>query len=139
MIKALIPLLVGFITSNSDLSTEREFPTVTFMDQCSMGIEVTGDCYGSVYAAYDSLNNRILLPLDGDLSDPLFVSALIHELTHWMQDLEPKNFLDECSIAEVEIQAYEIQQKYLDAFGVNYTKAQIMDYIAWCESSKIPS
>ena len=110
--KEILTALLLWIGANSDYNTNIPFPTIIFMEQEKMeqiyyqGREPVGELHGF----YDTQKDVIILQDTWDRRDPWDLSIMLHELVHYVQDINEIQF--QCN-REMEKQSWPLQQKYL--------------------------
>ena len=115
--KELITVLLLYIASNTSYSIDYPLPQVKEMD-----IIMSEIIFPDYEGFYDYNKNIIYLRKELDLKDPWAQAILLHELVHYIQDMN--NIYFECT-AEMEKEAWLLQQKYLkEQYGIiwNYDK-----------------
>ena len=111
MKEILIGLLL-WIGSNSHYNTNIPAPTVIFMNEQEMnkvyykGQEPVGELHGF----YNLEQDVIILKDTWDRRNPWDLSILLHELVHYVQDMNDIQF--QCNM-EMEKMSWPLQQKYL--------------------------
>tara|TARA_B100001093_G_scaffold354827_1_gene339369 strand:+ start:197 stop:622 length:426 start_codon:yes stop_codon:yes gene_type:complete len=111
MKEILIGLLL-WIGANSDYNTNVPYPTIVFMDQAKMehmyyqGRKPIGELHGF----YHTQKDIIVLPDTWDRRDSWDLSILLHELIHYVQDMNSVQY--ECTM-QMEKDSWPLQQKYL--------------------------
>ena len=112
--KEIITALMIWMGANTNLDTNHDIPLVVFLPQEQMEQMYYGDHEhdeDSLHGLYDTNNNRIILMDTWDRRDPWDLAVLLHEMVHYLQDMNKIKF--NCT-AEMERDAWPIQKKYLD-------------------------
>lgn len=81
----------------------------------------------SIWAIYDHNVDAILVSDDLDQDDPQFQAILVHELVHYLQDVNGTMNLD--CLARNERPAYKIQKAWADAHGVETDVSGMFDAV----------
>jgi len=114
--KTLIAFLLLWIGAETDYNVNVPHPAIIQMTQTEMndmfyGEHKTGT--GKLHAFYDPKANTIYLNENFDIHNAFDKGILLHELLHYVQDMNEvvgKKF--ECWRA-TELEVYELQSKYL--------------------------
>jgi hypothetical protein len=112
--KELIISLLLFIGAETNYNTDLPHPTILFLPQDQLeskynadaGTDNTNDLWGF----YDLKKNEINLRDTWNIHDPFDKSVLLHELIHYVQDLNEVKF--DC-VQQMEAEAWPLQKKYL--------------------------
>ena len=111
--KEIITALMIWIGANSSLDTLVEIPQVIFLPQEQMeslyysaGNKKTGTLHGF----YNTKQDVVILPDTWDRRKGWDLSVLLHEVIHYVQDMNGITF--QC-LAEMEKDTWPLQQKYL--------------------------
>ena len=114
--KTLIAFLLLWIGAETDYNVNVPHPTIIQMTQTEMNTKFYGkekNALGKLHAFYDPRNNTIYLNENFDIHNAFDKGILLHELLHYVQDMNEvvgKKF--ECWQA-TELEVYELQSKYL--------------------------
>ena len=111
--KEILTALMIWLGANTPFSTNFDIPQVIFLPQEQMEQLFYGDQEyeaDSLHGMYNRENDTIYLPDDWDRRDPWDLSVLVHEMVHYLQDMNNMTFT--CA-GEMEKMAWPIQQFYL--------------------------
>ena len=110
--KEILVALLLWIGTNSNNNTDISLPTVLFMEQEQMEsvYYVDQNRSGHLYGFYNIEKDIIVLPDTWDRNDPWHLSVLLHELVHYVQDINGIKF--QCT-AEMEKDSWPLQKQYL--------------------------
>ena len=103
--KELIISLMLWIGTNTDYGVDFPVPRVE-----RMGIIMEEIIFPDYEGFYDYKKNIIYIRRELDLKDPWTQGVLLHEVIHYLQDMNNAQF--ECT-AEMEKDAWPLQKKYL--------------------------
>ena len=123
--KEIITWLFIWLGTNTYFNTNHPHPTVLLMPQEEMNRLYYQDNDhepDSLHGLYDKSNDTIILPDDWNKEDPFEMSVLLHELVHYLQDVNGMEF--KCT-REMEKDAWPIQQSFLKQvynYDWNYDK-----------------
>lgn len=114
--EALVTALLVWLSIHGHWDVPKERPDIVVEDQkiiqnmsgWGKGVRAT--------ALYEKEANRIWLSDDVDLSTVEGKTTLVHELVHWLQDVDPQRFY-ECEKAK-ELPAYGLSHKYSRMQGI---------------------
>ena len=112
--KEILTALMIWLGANTPFDTNHDIPNVLFLTQSQM--ETLYDPEGQkefpnqLHGLYDQESDTIILPETWDRRDPWDMAVLLHEMVHYLQDMNNLEF--NCT-AEMEKDAWPIQQKYL--------------------------
>lgn len=97
--------------------------------------ERPGSCR-SLVAAYDTVGRRIVYRASFDLRDPTDQSFIVHELVHWLQQLERGEAIEaSCQLVlAAEREAYAVQNQYLTRFGQSRRVGEMLRF-TYCDPS----
>lgn len=122
-IEALVQSIAVWVSSELDLPMPQTLPEVILTTPRSM-VEMR---YGlaareelRVVALYHARTGRLFLPDTWTGATPVEVSILVHEMVHHVEAQAGVQFL--CA-AERERSAYELQERWLDQFGIDILTA----------------
>ena len=114
---ALLTAIVTWLSINFGLPATYDHPKIEFMsDNAIYEIRYGPNNSGNgtrVFAVYDDLRKRILLPQTWLASSPADVSTLVHEMVHHLQRYGKIKYA--CAGAREEL-AYAAQKKWLAQF-----------------------
>ena len=111
--KEILIALMIWIGANTDYNTDVPLPVVEFKTQ----VEMEGLYYGErkregdLYGFYNLKKNVIILPDTWDSARPFDLGLLVHEMIHYLQDVNEIQF--QC-VAEMEADAWPLQKQYLE-------------------------
>ena len=111
--KEILIALMIWIGANTDYKTDVPLPVVEFKTQ----VEMEGLYYGErkregdLYGFYNLKKNIIILPDTWDGTRPFDLGLLVHEMIHYLQDVNEIQF--QC-VAEMEPDAWPLQKQYLE-------------------------
>ena len=111
--KEILIALMIWIGANTDYNTDVPLPVVEFKTQ----VEMEGLYYGErkregdLYGFYNLKKNIIILPDTWDSARPFDLGLLVHEMIHYLQDVNEIQF--QC-VAEMEADAWPLQKQYLE-------------------------
>jgi hypothetical protein len=111
--KEIIMALLIWIGANTDYNTDIPDPVVLFLTQDKMEkVYYGGETHSgtTLHGFYDTKLNLIVMPDTWDRNDPWNISILLHELIHYVQDM---NEIEYRCMAEMEKDAWPLQKKYL--------------------------
>jgi hypothetical protein len=112
--KEILTALMIWLGANTTLDTNHDIPKVLFLPQVEMETlyykEDADKHTNQLHGLYDQENDTIILPESWDRRDPWDLGVLLHEMIHYLQDMNNIQF--QCT-AEMEKNAWPIQQKYL--------------------------
>ena len=111
--KEILTALMIWLGANTNLSTNYDIPQVIFLPIAQMEKMFYQDQeYESdqLHGMYDPENDTIYLPDDWDRRSAWDLGVLVHEMVHYLQDM---NNLDFKCHQEMEKQSWPIQQLYL--------------------------
>ena len=111
--KEILTALMIWLGANTPFSTNFDIPVVMFLPQEEMNSMYYKDNeheQKSLHGMYDQENDIIYLPDDWDRREAWDMGVLVHEMVHYLQDMNEMKFA--CS-AEMEKMAWPIQQFYL--------------------------
>ena len=113
--KEILTALMIWLGANTTFDTNHDIPNVLFLTQTQMEElyypEGKKDNFpNQLHGLYDKESNTIILPDTWDRRDPWDMGVLLHEMIHYLQDVNKHEF--QCT-AEMERDAWPIQQKYL--------------------------
>ena len=111
--KEILTALMIWLGANTPFNTNFDVPVVVFLPQEEMNTMYYKDNEhepNSLHGMYDKENDIIYLPDDWDRREAWDMGVLVHEMVHYLQDMNEMKFA--CS-AEMEKMAWPIQQFYL--------------------------
>ena len=113
--KELILSLFLFIAAETNYNTDLPNPEIEFLPETELVEMYMGDSEHShrptdLWGFYNLKNKKIYLRDTWDLHNPWNKSILLHELIHYVQDMNNQEFL---CIQEMEKESWPLQQKYL--------------------------
>ncbi len=111
--KEILTALMIWLGANTPFNTNFDVPVVVFLPQEEMNSMYYKDNEhepNSLHGMYDKENDIIYLPDDWDRREAWDMGVLVHEMVHYLQDMNEMKFA--CS-AEMEKMAWPIQQFYL--------------------------
>ena len=126
--ESLLTALVTWISGNSDIPADYHLPRIVPMSSRAMTDLVyqrlptdlqqatSIDQMRKVISLYSAAAKTIYLQRDWTGRTPAELSMLVHEMVHHLQKLNQTTFA--CTAAE-EKSPYEIQEKWLDMFGLS--------------------
>ena len=110
----ILTALMIWLGANTTLDTNHDIPKVLFLPQAEMEAlyypENQEKFPNKLHGLYDQESDTIILPDDWDRRDAWDMGVLVHEMVHYLQDVNNVKF--NCT-AEMEKDAWPIQQKYL--------------------------
>ena len=112
--KEILTALMIWLGANTSFNTNHDIPNVLFLTQSQMETlyypEGEKKTPNQLHGLYDRESDTIILPETWDRRDPWDMAVLLHEMVHYLQDMNNIKF--NCT-AEMERDAWPIQQKYL--------------------------
>jgi hypothetical protein len=111
--KEILTALMIWFGANTPLQVNHELPKVIFLQQATMEQMFYGDTEyqaDQLHGMYNQDLDTIYLQDDWDSKSAWDMSVLVHEMVHYLQDMNNLEF--NCT-AEMEKDAWPIQQKYL--------------------------
>ena len=111
--KEILTALMIWLGANTTFDTNHDIPNVLFLSQTQMEemfYKGTGAMPNTLHGLYDKESDTIILPDTWDRREPWDMGVLLHEMIHYLQDQNDLHF--NC-IAEMERDAWPIQQRYL--------------------------
>tara|TARA_A100000164_G_C21707603_1_gene676580 strand:+ start:53 stop:475 length:423 start_codon:yes stop_codon:yes gene_type:complete len=112
--KEILTALMIWLGANTSFNTNHDIPNVLFLTQSQMETlyypEGEKKTPNQLHGLYDRESDTIILPETWDRRDPWDMAVLLHEMVHYLQDMNNLKF--NCT-AEMEKDAWPIQQKYL--------------------------
>ncbi len=103
-----------WLGANTPFDTNHDIPNVLFLTQSQMEelyyVEDQEKFPNQLHGLYNRENNTIVLPDTWDRRKPWDLGVLIHEMVHYLQDVNQLEF--ECT-AQMEKEAWPIQKQYL--------------------------
>ena len=123
--KEIIAWLMLWLGTNTYLNADHPHPTVILMPQAEMNSLYFKDNDhepDSLHGLYNKEDDTIILPDDWNKEDPFDMSVLLHELVHYLQDVNGMQF--NCT-QEMEKDSWPIQQNFLKKvynYDWNYDK-----------------
>jgi len=120
MFKEVIMSMMVWISVNSNLPNPYVIPDVilTSQDQLRNGSLFLKDS-DIVAGSYDNTINQIRLPYSFDINSDHEKSALLHEIVHYMQDMDGRYLKYEC-INKAEPLAYKLEEKWRYEHHLHY-------------------
>jgi len=111
--KEILIALMIWIGANTDYNTDVPLPVVEFKTQVEMESLYYGERKreGDLYGFYNLKKNVIILPDTWDSARPFDLGLLVHEMIHYLQDVNEIQF--QC-VAEMEADAWPLQKQYLE-------------------------
>jgi len=111
--KEILIALMIWIGANTDYKTDVPLPVVEFKTQVEMESLYYGERKreGDLYGFYNLKKNVIILPDTWDGTRPFDLGLLVHEMIHYLQDVNEIQF--QC-VAEMEADAWPLQKQYLE-------------------------
>ena len=111
--KEILIALMIWIGANTDYNTNVPLPSIEFKTQVEMENLYYGERSekeGDLYGFYNLKKNIIILPDTWDSAKPFDLGLLVHEIIHYLQDINDVQF--GCT-AEMELDAWPLQKQYL--------------------------
>ncbi len=111
--KEIIMALMIWIGANTNYNIDVPKPTILFVTQDKMEeAYYGGEKYEGVtlHGLYDIKLDLIILPDTWDRTDPWSLSVLLHEVIHYLQDI---NQIDYDCVNQMEKDAWPLQKQYL--------------------------
>tara|TARA_Y100000748_G_scaffold285046_1_gene267295 strand:+ start:370 stop:792 length:423 start_codon:yes stop_codon:yes gene_type:complete len=112
--KEILTALMIWLGANTPFDTNHDIPNVLFLTQSQMEelyyVEDQEKFPNQLHGLYNRENNTIVLPDTWDRRKPWDLGVLIHEMVHYLQDVNQLEF--ECT-AQMEKEAWPIQKQYL--------------------------
>jgi|TARA_Y100000590_G_scaffold452401_1_gene595510 hypothetical protein len=111
--KEIITALMIWIGANSSLDTLVDIPQVIFLPQEQMEslyYSTGNQKSGTLHGFYNTKQDVVILPDTWDRRKGWDLSVLLHEVIHYVQDMNGITF--QC-LAEMEKDSWPLQQKYL--------------------------
>tara|TARA_B100001094_G_scaffold95086_1_gene91003 strand:+ start:2556 stop:2987 length:432 start_codon:yes stop_codon:yes gene_type:complete len=128
MMKELILSLFLFISAETSYNTDLPIPNIVFLPEADLVKMYVGDENkehnpDDLWAFYSLENKSIYLRDTWDQYNAWNKSILLHELIHYVQDMNGAKF---SCIQEMEKESWPLQQKYLRQYhGVNWDYDQL--------------
>ena len=122
--KTLIAFLLLWIGAETDYNVNVPHPNIIQMNQVEMDAMFYGKenrSAGKLHAFYDPRENTIYLNEDFDIHNAFDKGVLLHELLHYVQDMN--NVVGDKfeSWRQTELEVYKLQEKYLlEVHGVKF-------------------
>ena len=112
--KEILMALMIWIGANTNYNIDVPLPSVEFKTQVEMeslyyGKQRKGE--GELYGFYNLKKNIIILPDTWDSTRPFDLGLLLHEIIHYLQDINDVQF---GCVAEMEFDAWPLQKQYLE-------------------------
>lgn len=113
--KEILTALMIWLGANTQLDTNHDIPKVLFLPQAQMEAlyypEGEREKFpNQLHGLYDKDSDTIILPETWDRRDAWDMAVLLHEMVHYLQDMNNLKF--NCT-AEMERDAWPIQKQYL--------------------------
>ena len=113
--KEILTALMIWLGANTPFDVNHDIPKVLFLSQDQMEDlyytnEEKDNFPNQLHGLYDKDSDTIILPDNWDRRDPWDLGVLVHEMVHYLQDMNKIKF--ECT-AQMEKDAWPIQQRYL--------------------------
>ena len=111
--KEIITALMIWIGANSSLDTLIDIPQVIFLPQKQMEslyYSAGNIKTGTLHGFYNTKQDVVILPDTWDRREGWDLSVLLHEIVHYVQDMNRVTF--KC-LQEMEKDTWPLQQKYL--------------------------
>jgi len=112
--KEILIALMIWIGANTDYNTDVPLPVVEFKTQVEMESLYYGERKkeGELYGFYNIEKDIIVLPDTWDGTRPFDLGLLVHEMIHYLQDVNKIQF--QC-VAEMEVDSWPLQKQYLES------------------------
>jgi hypothetical protein len=113
LMKEILTALMIWLGANTPFSTNFDVPKVVFLPQNQLEQMFYGDNKyepDQLHGMYNKEIDTIFLPDDWDRREAWDMGVLVHEMVHYLQDMNNMDFA--CS-REMERMAWPIQQFYL--------------------------
>ena len=112
--KEILTALMIWLAANTTLDTNHDIPKVVFLPQDKMEqlyyVDEPDKLPNELHGLYDTDSDTIILRDTWDRRKPWDMGVLVHEMVHYLQDMNSMDF--QCT-AQMEKDAWPIQQKYL--------------------------
>ena len=111
--KEILTALMIWLGANTPFNTNHDIPNIMFLSQTQMEemfYKGTDKIPNTLHGLYDKESDTIILLENWDRRKPWDMGVLIHEMVHYLQDMNDHDF--SCT-AEMERDAWPIQQQYL--------------------------
>ena len=112
--KEILTALMIWLGANTTLDTNHDIPKVVFLPQEKMEqiyyVDEPEKLPNELHGIYDTDSDTIILRDTWDRRKPWDMGVLVHEMVHYLQDMNSMDF--QCT-AQMEKDAWPIQQKYL--------------------------
>jgi len=112
--KEILTALMIWLGANTTLDTNHDIPKVVFLPQDKMEqlyyVDEPEKLPNELHGLYDTESDTIILRDTWDRRKAWDMGVLIHEMVHYLQDMNSMDF--QCT-AQMEKDAWPIQQKYL--------------------------
>lgn len=119
--KELVLMLMSWIGSHSGYAVPEQLPNLVFTTQHNMcalyGIDQKASCDASGLRGFYDKELTIYLGADFDPDNRHHQSRLLHELVHYVQWQNTAH--DVTCLGHLEVEAYDIQDKWRDTQGLN--------------------
>ena len=111
--KEILIALMIWIGANTNYNIDVPLPPIEFKTQVEMESLYYGERKkeGELYGFYNLKKNIIILPDTWDSARPFDLGLLVHEMIHYLQDVNEIQF--RC-VAEMEADAWPLQKQYLE-------------------------
>ena len=112
--KEILTALMIWLGANTPFDTNHDIPNVLFLTQAQMEelyyVDGADRFPNQLHGLYNTENKTIILPETWDRRKPWDMAVLLHEMVHYLQDVNELEF--ECT-AQMEKDAWPIQQQHL--------------------------
>ena len=111
--KEILTALMIWLGANTPFDTNHDIPNVLFLSQTQMEqmfYKGKDKMPNTLHGLYDKESDTIILPDTWDRRKAWDLGVLLHEMVHYLQD---QNNMDFNCTAEMERDAWPIQQRYL--------------------------
>jgi len=113
--KEILIALMLWIGANTNYNTDVPLPSIEFKSQIEMENLYYGERpkrEGELYGFYNIAKDVIVLPDTWDKNKPFDLGLLVHEMIHYLQDVNNIQF--NCT-AEMEVDSWPLQKQYLES------------------------
>jgi hypothetical protein len=111
--KELLMTLMLWIGANTNYNVDLSLPEIIRMDKAPLEFHYFGDSTpkdSDIHGFYSIKDKKIYIRGEYPLTHPWAQSLILHELLHYIQDMNNVSFL---CVAEMERETWPLQQKYL--------------------------
>ena len=114
--KTVIAFLLLWIGTETNYNVDLPHPNIIMMSQHELNVKFYGGekkGNGKLHAFYDPRNDTIYLNEEFDMHNPWDKGVLLHELLHYVIDMNGAVGKKFACMRETELEVYPLQEKYL--------------------------